>query len=566
MIVRYFIIVSFVFFIDVSSFCQSKKDSLLVILEKQQPDSSRIKILYDLAMELGRSNPDSAIIFGNIGLEMARNRENKLMQAKIADELASAYSVKDEHLEAISLRKKALLFIEKTNVNHMNILAKIYNNIATNYRRTNNSDSAMANWEEAIKIYEELGDSYNKSKVLASVGSLYGDLGLLNEALETQMQALKELGKDVYPNLLCRLYYNIGTIYLRMENYSESLFNFKRALVAVKKSSNEHMMTYICLNMGENFSRIGEYDSAEFYIKKSQQSAQKLQNKTLIHMANFILCGINFKMGDMESGKAALDETIVYYEHKKHVDFIPAYALKALILTAEGSYVEADEMMTRFIRLYSESQSDEFQKKLANMEVKYKVGEKEKEIELLEKKNRVKSLERNRATLISLLVIIGSVALFIYFINRRRILKKELDYKNRQLVSQVMQLNNNKTVFSEAYDLIKASEPDIRNNANVVKLSRLVNENVGANDIWEKFRLHFEGVYPDFFNKLRNVQPNLTTNDLKLCAYVKMRLSQKEIATLLNITHKSCHVAIYRLKKKLNLNKDKDLLKFILRL
>jgi DNA-binding CsgD family transcriptional regulator len=75
--------------------------------------------------------------------------------------------------------------------------------------------------------------------------------------------------------------------------------------------------------------------------------------------------------------------------------------------------------------------------------------------------------------------------------------------------------------------------------------------------------MHFDKVHPNFFKKLKQLSADLTDENLKVCAYIKMGMVTKQIAQLLYITPKSVQINKYRLKKKLNLPEEEDLVKFI---
>ena len=81
---------------------------------------------------------------------------------------------------------------------------------------------------------------------------------------------------------------------------------------------------------------------------------------------------------------------------------------------------------------------------------------------------------------------------------------------------------------------------------------------------WEKFEIHFDQVHEDFLKKIRKKYPELTPKDLRLCAYLKMNLSSKEIAPILNISVRGVEISRYRLRKKMNLPRDANLNDFMM--
>ena len=81
-----------------------------------------------------------------------------------------------------------------------------------------------------------------------------------------------------------------------------------------------------------------------------------------------------------------------------------------------------------------------------------------------------------------------------------------------------------------------------------------MDNSIAHKDEWKIFEHNFNQVHEEFFNQLKKQFPELTPKDLKLCAYIKMNLSTKEIAPLLNISIRGVETHRYRLKGKLNLN------------
>jgi len=90
--------------------------------------------------------------------------------------------------------------------------------------------------------------------------------------------------------------------------------------------------------------------------------------------------------------------------------------------------------------------------------------------------------------------------------------------------------------------------------------------NTNQKEDWEKFELYFDQVYEDFTKRIRIEFPNITPTDVKLCAYLRMNLSTKEIAPLLNISIRGVEISRYRLRKKLNLPQNENLIDFMMNL
>ena len=95
------------------------------------------------------------------------------------------------------------------------------------------------------------------------------------------------------------------------------------------------------------------------------------------------------------------------------------------------------------------------------------------------------------------------------------------------------------------------------------KIENLVQGILTNDDDWEKFRFKLESVYPTFFNTLVSLNVDLSNTDIRHCAYIKIGLSTKEIASLLSIAPESVQKSRVRLKKKLHLDRNSDLLQYV---
>ena len=82
---------------------------------------------------------------------------------------------------------------------------------------------------------------------------------------------------------------------------------------------------------------------------------------------------------------------------------------------------------------------------------------------------------------------------------------------------------------------------------------------------WHLFEQHFDQVHENFLKRIKEIHPGLTPKDLKICAYLRMNLSSKEIAPLLNISVRGVEISRYRLRKKLGLERDDNLIEYLMK-
>ncbi|MGY6562611.1 MAG: triple tyrosine motif-containing protein [Luteibaculaceae bacterium] len=145
-------------------------------------------------------------------------------------------------------------------------------------------------------------------------------------------------------------------------------------------------------------------------------------------------------------------------------------------------------------------------------------------------------------------------------------LKAEVSFKNSQLTSTTMHLVQKSEILqklkTELTKLSKEVPTDYRRK--IETLTRELDSDFKLDNSWEQFEQYFDQVQENFFKNLREKYPELTPKDQKLCAYLRMNLSTKEIAPLLNISVRGVEISRYRLRKKLNLDSDRNLVEFIM--
>ena len=95
------------------------------------------------------------------------------------------------------------------------------------------------------------------------------------------------------------------------------------------------------------------------------------------------------------------------------------------------------------------------------------------------------------------------------------------------------------------------------------KIQSDIRENIGHDDDWQKFEQNFDKVYEDYLKRLKKEFPKLTGGDMRLCAYLKMNLSSKDIASMMNVSVRSVEMARYRLRIKMGLSRETNLSEYL---
>jgi DNA-binding CsgD family transcriptional regulator len=150
---------------------------------------------------------------------------------------------------------------------------------------------------------------------------------------------------------------------------------------------------------------------------------------------------------------------------------------------------------------------------------------------------------------------------------RNEKLQSEISHKNKELATSTMHLIHKGEMLIGLKKELELIKKDKSNNLKIVdQLIKKIDQDIAQDGEWEQFEIHFDQVHENFLKKLRQNFPELTPKDLKLCAYLRMNLASKEIAPLLNISIRGVEISRYRLRKKLRLDHDKNLVDFMMNL
>ncbi len=142
-------------------------------------------------------------------------------------------------------------------------------------------------------------------------------------------------------------------------------------------------------------------------------------------------------------------------------------------------------------------------------------------------------------------------------------LSLDVDTKSRELAVSTMSLIKKDELLSLIKEDLKKTS-DEGGSRSIKSVITTINKNISDDNTWNVFKEAFDTADKDFLKKVKSAHPSLTPNDLRLCAYLRLNLSSKEIAPLLNISVRSIEIKRYRLRKKMELPHERGLVEYIL--
>ena len=150
---------------------------------------------------------------------------------------------------------------------------------------------------------------------------------------------------------------------------------------------------------------------------------------------------------------------------------------------------------------------------------------------------------------------------------RNEKLEADLNFKNTELASSAMHLVKKGELLTKIKTELSQISKKIDNEYAITELKKMIKtlgEDEQLDEEWEYFTKHFDKVHSNFIVSLKAIHPNISNNEIKLCAYLRMNLTTKEIAQLMNISVRGVEISRYRLRKKLNLATEVNLFNYLI--
>ncbi len=451
---------------------------------------------------------------------------------------------------------------------------------------------------QASSIFRESGNTEQLAETLNDIGKLYYYNKQIPEARRQFDAALDIFKRHPSRPGLAITYGNIGHLYEKLQQYDSAFYFQHLALDHYQSSANKEGMAAIYENMGSIFEDLEKYDSAEHYYSVAL-TLYKQSNRTpgIIEVYN--------NLGDVLRKTGHYEASLQYTREalQQSHQFNETYQLSAAyrdmarawhLLNRDDSAFYYQELSRKsLLEIYSSENNKQF----AFLQVLNDLSKKDAEIERLKIARRNTTILTISAVIVViLLIIMGSLVISRQRLKIRneRLLRdrndqmhkarSELmikDLQNKQLHEDVLQKSlEMKTQVLSAYtlhiiqknqllkDLHSTLEKMVKDEKRDQKkqmqqLIQQIDINFNQDQNWDEFRNRFEQVHESFFEKVRRICHDLTANDLRLVALIKMNINSADMSTLLGISPDSLRVTRYRLRKKFNLEKGENLSTFI---
>jgi tetratricopeptide (TPR) repeat protein len=539
-----------VFYVSLPGQSTSKVDSLRFLIETSGNDSIRVQALTDLSRHYLFSDIKRATGLAGEALTIAEKSANEqLLQIAIFN-LGNVYFESGAFEISVNYFMRYIEVMRKQD--NKRGVAAAESNLGAIYLMLEEYEKSIPYFENALAYFESLPVD------------------------ETKLTPLHEL------YTLCN---NLGVVHQNLNDYEKAVEYYNRGIILAKRHYDGEKAHAILLNnLGSVFIEKEQFDKAYEYLEKSL--AIRLANNDLNGTAqSYRMLGRYYLATD--DYPQALENLYAGYSLSKQVGnkTLEAEILDFLYQVWQ-KLKNADSALT-YYKLHSELteelNKDAAAKELMQFEITSQYQEKEKLMQMEQKRREMYYLFIG-LILALLLAVVG----LLYFLshNRNRRLKlekevtelnaknlalekanlqKELNSKNKELTTNVMyQIQNNELIHTIVQKLhqftTSAKKPGEKEILDIIRDL----EKTQDQTLWNEFEIRFQQVHNDFYDRLNEISPDLTVNERRLCAFLRLNMTSKEISSITGQAPRTIDVARTRLRKKLNLtNSETGLVEFL---
>ncbi|MFC0343622.1 tetratricopeptide repeat protein [Epilithonimonas hispanica] len=436
----------------------------------------------------------------------------------------------------------------------------VLNNIAILYSRDNKIDKAKDYFSKAYELAGKVNNNISKGLYAINLTIVYNEKGsyktakkYIDEALKLtadspyyllakstymetlvnlkQYDAAEKIANELLPKLngveyaeyRTQVYYNLSTI-AEQRNDLQKAFQFLQ--MAEKNNLNFDFKENLFERFSALYKKANNIDRAVSYkdsIMAVKDSVNRIKNGQLFENSK-----IKFELHNSQKDLA---------ESKGQLTSQRSFFIKGILLAIFIVLIIFWALRNSIVKNKQQKIIEQNNAEIAKLE--------------LEKEKKNKEILENQLKEKEVLALL-----------EQEKFKNELEAKNRKLTTKALQLSTKIELIDDLIKTLSRESDDLKNVdlSNIIQQFKILQKQTHEE---ESFLVHFEEVNQGFINKLKQLHPDLNSNDIRFLSYVYMNLSMKEISIIFNITPEACRKRKKRIVKKMGLDENIDLYHYI---
>ena len=541
-----------------------------------------------------------------LGYKIATQHQFYLHQIDCLNGLGPILITHNEHQQALKNYHKALKIAydtqNKAKICHTTCQIGNFHRLQKHYTHAHEYLQKALEYAQSFQLLEQ------EYQALAQLGILYTDQKKYQLLKKCGLNALKVAQKLNDQRILSRAYNFIGIAFFNLRQFDKAIYFYKKALDYQLLTNDFHRLVILYHNIAEVYRTTLQYKSAIDHFEKALQYARRRKDLLATGVMLRNIGEIYHLQGQYQTAEDYLKQSKTPFTELQSLNELCAsYKLLAQNYEAIKNFEQAYFTHIKYKQTYDSIFNNQKSEVISKIEQRYKDEKKQEVISLLKKENKLQEqkarLQRRLRDIALIGLVLLGVVLLLFFKhyklrskllhqkslvlekeNARHMaegerlaveqklkqeenkqLRLELDYKDQELATSTLLIHQKTNILGNIQQELKQFQNVAPKKwlVHLDNIQKIIKENTDLEQEWQRLKVHFDQVHPRFFSTLQQQYPNLSQYDLRLCAYIRINLTNKEIGRILGVGFRSIQVAKFRLKKKIGLEKSQDLSEFI---
>ena len=535
-----------------------------------------------------------------IDIAQAMKNPNAIMDAMSSN--GYLVSQQGHYVQAFHIFTKIKQISDSVGYNNLTDLkrkAYIANVMGLLFKELGEYDKALSQYYTSLSICDSVNWAEGISTALNNISLLYNLLGNTEQAISILNDSKQIAEANDYKNLEFDIYINLMDMFVQTQLFDSAYYAGEKALELANSLNIPYNQAFVEVGFGKLYGKEGSYKLAVTSLKRGIDITRKhgfdeIQLEALIELAS------NYRhMKKINIADSVLRLALPIDQQIK----IPVLHIKLLFEKSELSEIVGDYKLAyayhkQAVFLQDSINSSWEKVKYSEIKTLYHIKLQKEKNMVLEKDLSIKQLQIKQQR-IFIFIFIGFLiiltVLVIMFNQKRRFerktnqllrvqnekitsqekiirlkneqsFKQELDYKNRQLtafsLSALKQSKSLDIIFKQINEMLH--QQNIKQTTRT-KLEQVIHQlrPLGSQKEWDEFRSYFEAVHPSFYINLKKAANDLSLHEQKICAYLRLGMNTKEIASITFRQVRSVESTRFRIRKKLGLTANDNLFDFL---
>ena len=518
-------------------------------------------------------------------------------QADITNLLGLIYMTQAKYYQAEKYYQEALFDYINSN-DSAGVVIALHNIGVVNFYR-GDYDKVAQYYNRSLRLAEQLKNKKYITINQLNLGLFYSTQKDFAKAKQSIKQALNNYRILDDKAGIAATMGHLGTVYFNEGSMDSSLYSHQQSLVIYREIGNENGIAQELSNIGDIFVQKNQYQQARAYYLESIVLRRKNDDLFGLSISYLGMANVDYAENHTHEAEQYFDSSLTVSKAIGSVwRTAEIYQSLAGFQERQGNYKLAYDALKNYSDIKDTLFNREKIEVVRELETQYETEKTHKDLEI--QKGKVVILKKANNLFVFLLIALGVIVLLIILLGitwykrttithqknleiadknrqlaesqqktmaaeleRARLeqekILSELQFKKKELTQLALYINQQNDFLESLKNNLKEVSPT----PEVKSLERELDAKLNLDKQREDFELNIDLINEDFYRKLSEKFPQLSENEKKLCAMLRLNLSSKEIAAIQNISSKSVDMNRYRMRKKLNLTNEEDLGRFL---